>query len=118
VPVYILMIGGLGIALGIALLGHRVIATIGERITELDNVRGFSVDFAVASTVLLSSHLGLPVSSTHVAVGSVTGAGLSQSRERVDFSMLGKIFVNWVLTLPIAGAVCAGVYALLSWMVG
>jgi len=116
--IYILAVGGLGIALGIGLLGHRVIRTVGEKITRLDNVRGFSADFSIATTVMVSSNLGLPVSSTHVAVDAGTGVGLTLGRGQVRFRLLGKIFVNWVVTLPIAAGACVAIHWLLRSMLG
>ena len=102
VPMSILILGGFGIALGIALLGKKVMTTVGSRITTLTNTRGFSVDFGAASTVLLASNLGLPVSTTHAAVGGVVGVGLARGFQAVDFRILGKIVLYWVLTVPIA----------------
>jgi len=113
-PVYILALGGVGIALGIGLLGHRVIRTVGERITPLDNPKGFASSFSIATTVMASSNLGLPVSSTHVAVGSVTGVGLAGGRDNVSFGLLVKIFINWVVTLPAAAGLCVAIYWLLG----
>ncbi|PQP33916.1 phosphate permease, partial [Desulfobacteraceae bacterium SEEP-SAG9] len=69
VPVFLLLFGGVGIACGISMAGHRVMETIGKKITTLSNTRGFSVDFAAATTVLVASKMGLPVSTTHAAVG-------------------------------------------------
>ncbi|MFP4168343.1 MAG: inorganic phosphate transporter [Desulfonatronovibrionaceae bacterium] len=102
IPLAILVLGGLGISMGITIFGSRVMATVGERITQLNNTRGFSVDFGAATTILLASKLGLPVSSTHAAVGGVAGVGLARGFKAVDFSVLGKIFMYWVLTVPIA----------------
>ena len=109
---WLLVLGGVGIAIGTASLGHRVIATVGEGITKLNNTRGYSVDFSLATTVLLCSQLGLPVSSTTVAVGAVTGVGLSQGRQAVNLKALAKIMLVWVLTVPISG----GVAALFFWV--
>jgi PiT family inorganic phosphate transporter len=117
-PVYILALGGVGIALGIGLLGHRVIRTVGERITPLDNPKGFASSFSIATTVMASSNLGLPVSSTHVAVGSVTGVGLAGGRDNVSFGLLVKIFINWVVTLPAAAGLCVAIYWLLGRLLG
>ena len=102
VPMPILVLGGLGISTGIALFGSKVIATVGEKITRLNNTRGFSVDFGAATTILFASKLGLPVSSTHSVVGGVVGVGLARGFKAVDFGILGKIFIYWILTVPIA----------------
>ncbi len=102
VPIWMLAIGGLGIGLGTLVMGRGVMTTLGERITTLTNTRGFSVDFAAASTVLFASKLGMPVSTTHAAVGGVLGVGLAGGLEAVDFRVIFKITVYWVITLPIA----------------
>ncbi|SHN71219.1 inorganic phosphate transporter [Desulfovibrio litoralis] len=102
VPTWLLLMGGVGIALGIVLLGYKVMSTVGEKITKMNNTRGFAVAFSSATTVLMASNLGLPVSTTHAAVGSVVGVGLARGFAAVDFRVLGKIVLYWLLTLPIA----------------
>jgi PiT family inorganic phosphate transporter len=102
VPVWLLLFGGIGIACGIGMAGHRVMETIGTKITTLTNTRGFSVDFAAASTVLLASKMGLPVSTTHAAVGGVLGVGLAGGIEAVNFRIVLQIMLYWVLTVPAA----------------
>ncbi len=102
VPLFLLLFGGIGIALGIAMAGHRVMSTIGTKITTLTNTRGFSVDFAAATTVLIASKLGLPVSTTHAAVGGVFGVGIARGFEAVNFSIMIQIMLYWVLTVPAA----------------
>ena len=104
VPIWLLLFGGIGIACGIGMAGHRVMETIGTKITTLTNTRGFAVDFAAASTVLLASKMGLPVSTTHAAVGGVLGVGLAGGIEAVNFRIVFQIMIYWVLTVP-AGAV-------------
>jgi PiT family inorganic phosphate transporter len=100
VPVFLLLFGGVGIAAGIAMAGHRVMGTIGRKITTLNNTRGFSVDFAAATTVLIASKMGLPVSTTHAAVGGVMGVGLARGIEAVNFRIIFQIMLYWVLTVP------------------
>jgi len=102
VPAWLLLFGGIGIAGGIGMAGHRVMETIGTKITTLTNTRGFAVDFAAASTVLIASKLGLPVSTTHAAVGGVLGVGLAGGIEAVNFRIVFQIMVYWVLTVPAA----------------
>lgn len=115
VPIWLLAVGGAGIAAGICLLGHKVMSTVGEKITTLTNTRGFAVDFAAATTVLVASKMGLPVSTTHAAVGAVTGVGLARGFKAVDFSVLGKIVVYWVLTVPIAALTSIVIFQILKW---
>jgi PiT family inorganic phosphate transporter len=115
VPLWMLAMGGLGIAFGIAILGHKVIATVGEKITLLTNTRGFAVDFAAATTVLVASKLGLPVSTTHAAVGAVTGVGLARGFRAVDFGVLGRIVIYWVLTVPVAALTSIVIFLILKW---
>ena len=100
VPIFLLLFGGVGIALGIAMAGKRVMTTIGTKITTLTNTRGFSVDFAATTTVLLASKMGLPVSTTHAAVGGVLGVGLARGFEAVNFRIIFQIMIYWVLTVP------------------
>lgn len=116
VPLSILALGGVGIAVGIWTLGSRVMGTVGERITTLTNTRGFAVDFSTASTVLMASKLGLPVSSTHAAVGAVVGVGLARGFSAVDFRVLGKIVVYWLMTVPVAALTSIVFFVILKWM--
>ena len=97
---------GLGIGLGVVTWGYRVIETVGTKITHLTNTRGFAVDFATATCVLVASKLGLPVSTTHAAVGAVVGVGLAGGVDAVDFRVVGKICLYWVITLPVAAITC------------
>ena len=115
VPIWLLVMGGLGIATGIACLGHKVMATVGERITKMNNTRGFAVAFGSATTVLMASNMGMPVSTTHATVGSVVGVGLARGFHAVDFRVLAKIVLFWVLTVPIAGFSCILIFQILRW---
>ena len=99
---WMLMVGGIGIVLGLATLGYRVIETIGKRITELTPSRAFSAELAAATTIVLASRLGIPVSTTHILVGSVLGVGLARGIGALDLRVLGQILTSWVATLPIA----------------
>jgi PiT family inorganic phosphate transporter len=117
VPVWLLLFGGVGIACGIGMAGHRVMGTIGTKITTLTNTRGFSVDFAAASTVLIASKLGLPVSTTHAAVGGVLGVGLAGGIEAVNFRIVLQIMLYWVLTVPAAAVTSMILFILLQLVV-
>ena len=114
VPVFLLLFGGIGIACGISMAGYRVMDTIGTKITTLTNTRGFSVDFAAASTVLIASKLGLPVSTTHAAVGGVLGVGLAGGIEAVNFGIVLQIIIYWVLTVPAAAVTSVIIFKILQ----
>jgi PiT family inorganic phosphate transporter len=103
VPLWMLALGGVGIVVGLATLGYRVMATVGERITELTPTRGYAAEFAAALTIVLASRLGIPVSTTHVLVGAVLGVGLARGIGALDYRVVGMIVVSWVVTIP-AGA--------------
>ncbi len=116
VPLGILVMGGFGIALGIGLLGHKVMSTVGNKITVLTNTRGFSVDFGAATTVLAASNMGLPVSTTHASVGAVVGVGLARGFSAVNFKVLWRIVAYWLLTVPIAALTSIVIYTILKWV--
>ena len=105
-PLWILLLGGGGIVLGLITLGYRVMLTVGRKITELTPSRGFCAELAAATTVVLASRTGLPVSTTHILVGSVLGVGLARGIGALDLRVVFNIIVSWLVTLP-AGAVMA-----------
>jgi PiT family inorganic phosphate transporter len=94
--------------------GHRVMDTIGRKITTLTNTRGFSVDFAAATTVMLASKMGLPVSTTHAAVGGVMGVGLARGIEAVNFRIIFEIILYWILTVPAAAITSIVIFKILQ----
>ena len=102
-PLWILFVGGVGIAVGLITYGHKVIATIGKGITQLTPSRGFAATLAAAATVVIASGTGIPVSTTQVLVGAVLGVGLARGIAALDTRVIGKIFLSWIVTLP-AGA--------------
>ncbi len=114
VPVFLLLFGGIGIACGIGMAGHRVMDTVGKKITTLNNTRGFSVDFAAATTVLIASKMGLPVSTTHAAVGGVLGVGLARGLEAVNFKIIFNIMLYWILTVPVAALTSMAIFKILQ----
>jgi PiT family inorganic phosphate transporter len=115
-PLWILVLGGVGIVVGLATLGYKVMQTIGTRITELTPSRGFSATLAAAATVVLASRTGLPVSTTHIAVGAVIGVGLARGVGAIDLRVIGGIVVSWLVTLPVGGVLAALFYFTLRGM--
>lgn len=116
IPLWILLLGGVGMSVGIALLGHKVMATLGTKITLMNNSKGFSVDFATATTVVLASILAMPVSSTHAATGAVVGVALDKGRHGLNLSILIKIFSAWVITVPAAAILTILIYWVLDFI--
>jgi inorganic phosphate transporter, PiT family len=114
VPIFLLLFGGVGIACGISMAGYRVMETLGKKITNLSNTRGFSVNFAAATTVLIASKMGLPVSTTHAAVGGVMGVGLARGIEAVNFGIIYNIIFYWVLTVPAAAITSMIIFKILQ----
>jgi PiT family inorganic phosphate transporter len=102
-PWWILLIGGLGIVVGLATYGWKVIATIGRKITELTPSRGFAAELGAASTVVVASATGLPISTTHTLVGAVLGVGMARGIAALNLRVVSTIFMSWIITLP-AGA--------------
>ncbi|HHJ53559.1 MAG TPA: inorganic phosphate transporter [Caldithrix abyssi] len=103
VPMWVLGLGGVGIIVGLATWGWRVMETIGKKITELTPTRGFAAEFAAATTIVIASKLGLPISTTHTLVGAVLGVGLARGIGALNLRTISDIIVSWVITIP-AGA--------------
>ena len=109
VSLWILVLGGIGIVLGLATFGRHVISTVGAGITQLTPTRGFSAELAAASTIVLASGTGIPVSTTHTLVGAVLGVGMARGISAINLSVVGRIFVSWIVTIP-AGAILTIVF--------
>jgi PiT family inorganic phosphate transporter len=116
IPIYLLALGGFGIALGCITWGRRVMETVGKKITSLNHTRGFSVEFAAATTVLVASKLGLPISTSHTVVGAVIGVGIARGLEAVDMTVIKKIVVSWILTLPVAALTSVVIFICLTFI--
>jgi PiT family inorganic phosphate transporter len=109
VPLWVLLLGGGGIVIGLATYGRHVIATVGRKITHLTPSRGFAAELAAATTIVIASGTGMPVSTTHTLVGAVLGVGLARGIEAIDLGVVGRIFLSWVVTIP-AGAILSIIF--------
>jgi len=105
-PIWVLALGGAGIVVGLATFGRHVIATVGKKITQLTPSRGFAAELAAATTIVIASGTGMPISTTHTLVGAVLGVGMARGIEAIDLRVVARILVSWVVTIP-AGALLA-----------
>lgn len=108
-PVWVLLLGGAGIVIGLATFGIHVIATVGRKITQLTPSRGFAAELAAATTIVIASGTGIPISTTHTLVGAVLGVGLARGIAAIDLRVVARIFISWVVTIP-AGAFLAIIF--------
>ena len=106
VPLWILMLGGGGIVIGLATYGYRVMTTVGTKITEITPTRGVAADIAATATVLICTRMKLPVSTTHTLVGAIMGIGLARGLAGIDSRIAKKIFKSWLITVPVAAVIC------------
>ncbi|MGB2152974.1 MAG: inorganic phosphate transporter, partial [Flavobacteriaceae bacterium] len=104
IPLWLILLGSAGIAIGVLTWGWRVMETIGKKITDITPTRGFAAEFGAATTILVFSmpFLAVPVSTTHTLVGAVVGVGLAGGAKAVDFRVFGKIAASWVASVPAA----------------
>lgn len=114
VPSWALGLGGIGIVIGLATWGWRVIETIGKKITELTPTRGFAAEISAAATIMAASRLGMPISTTHTLVGAVIGVGLARGIEALNIGMTRDIIASWIITIPAGALTAVGVYLLLA----
>ncbi len=114
IPVLLLLLGGIGIVIGLATWGWRVIGTIGKKITELTPTRGFSAEIGTALTILIASKFGLPISTTHVLVGAVFGVGFAKGFNSLNLSTLKSILLSWIITIPTCAILSIGIFHLLK----
>lgn len=117
-PVWILLLGGVGIVVGLATMGYKVMATIGRNITELTPSRGFAAELAAATTVVIATGTGMPVSTTHTLVGAVLGVGMARGIGALDLRVVGKIFLSWIVTLPIGAGLSIIIFFVLRAVFG
>ncbi|OYE06685.1 inorganic phosphate transporter [Nostoc sp. 'Peltigera membranacea cyanobiont' 232] len=112
IPLWILILGGAGIVGGLAVWGKKVIATIGENIIALEPSSGFCAELATATTILIASRLGLPVSTSHALVGGVVGIGLVQNIKSIKFETLKGIAAAWLITIPVSALLSAAIFSI------
>ena len=116
VPVWVLSLGGIGIVVGLATCGYRVLATIGTKITQLTPSRGVAADLATATTVLLCSRMKLPVSTTHTIVGAIIGIGFARGLGAINQKVTREIFSSWFITVPAAAVLSMIFFAVGRWL--
>jgi len=114
VPIWILALGGVGIVIGLASWGYRVIETVGKKITAISPSRGFSAEFATATTVLVCSKMGLPISTSHTLVGSVIGVGLARGIAALNLRVILSIVNSWIITIPATAAATVVIFLVLK----
>ena len=117
IPVWLLMMGGVGIVIGLATYGYKVIEAVGKKITEITPTRGFSAEFATATTVLVCSKLGMPISTTLVLVGAVMGVGIARGFGAIDMQVIRRIFASWVITIPLSALFAIVIFQFLRMLV-
>ena len=113
-PIWVLLLGAIGIVMGLIMYGHKVIATVGSKITELTPSRGFCGELAASTTVVLASGTGIPISTTHTLVGAVLGVGFARGISALNLRMIGSIFMSWIITLPAGGILAIIFFYILS----
>jgi len=118
IPPWLLGLGGFGIVIGLSTYGYKVIQTIGKNITEITPTRGFSSDFGTATTVLVFSKLGMPISTTFVIVGAVMGVGLARGFAALDLTVIRRIFLSWLITIPVSAVLAIVLYWILMGIFG
>lgn len=116
VPVWVLMLGGGGIVVGLAMYGYRVMTTVGEKITRITPSRGLAADIAAMTTVLACSRLKLPVSTTHTLVGAIMGVAFARGGGAVNKMVARKIFTSWLITVPVAALISITIFLLGRWL--
>jgi phosphate/sulfate permease len=116
VNIWFLVLGGTGIAVGLATFGYRVMRLVGEKVTEITPSRGVAANLAGMTTVLACSRMGLPISTTHTLIGAIIGVGLARGITAIDRNVVRSIFVSWLATVPIAAGLTVVIYLLGDWL--
>lgn len=112
---WVLPLGAVGIVLGLAVMGKRVMATVGTGITHLTPSRGFAAQLATASTVVIASGTGLPISTTQTLVGAIMGVGLARGIAAINLGVVRNIVISWVITLPAGALLAILMFQILRW---
>jgi len=113
IPIWVLLCGGVAIIIGIYTWGYKVIETMGRKITKITPSRGFAATFGAATSVLICSRLGMPVSTSHCAVGGVVGVGFVKGAGKIDFKVVRNIALSWLITIPAAALLTIVIYLFL-----
>ena len=118
IPMWILGLGGAGIVVGLATFGYRVMRTVGSDITEIRPSRGVAADMGAMVTVLVCSHMGLPISTTHTLVGAIIGVGLARGLSAINIATVRTIFTSWIITLPVVAVMTMVFYLIATFIRG
>ena len=118
VPFWLLLLGGVGIALGIGTLGWKVMETIGKKITEITPSRGFAAEFSAATVIAIASKMGIPISTTHTLVGAVIGVGLARGITSINLGVVKNIIISWFVTVPVGAIFAIIIYYVLRFIFG
>ena len=113
VPFWVLLMGGVGIVVGLATWGYKVMETVGKKITELTPSRGFAANIGAATTIVVASRMGFPISTTHTLIGAVLGIGLARGIDYLNLRVVRDIAVSWIITIPAGGFLAAIFYLIL-----
>jgi PiT family inorganic phosphate transporter len=118
VSIWILLLGGMGIVVGLATFGRNVIATVGKKITHLTPSRGFAAELGAAMTIVVASGTGIPISTTHTLIGGILGVGMAHGISAIDLSVVGRIFISWFITIPVGGVLAIVFFYILKFIFG
>jgi PiT family inorganic phosphate transporter len=114
----IMLAGCVGVIVGLFMYGRKVIETVGSAITTLTPSRAFAATLAAASTVVVSTSTGIPVSATQTLVGAVFGVGLARGIDALNLSVIRNIFMSWIITIPVAALLATMFFFILRWIFG
>ena len=110
IPTWVIVAAGLAIAAGTYVGGWRIMRTLGQRVFSIEPASGFAAQTTAGATIYFATHLGYPLSTTHVISGAVMGAGATKRLSAVRWGVAGNIVTAWILTIPAAGLVAAALY--------